>query len=293
MDGIKTKASRSVFRAAWLEYIKWVADPRMLILPVLMIFIYSLAIEPLTANAQVMGERLNLFEPYVAVMNSPVVILILPLTFMALTADFPRIDTNTVFIISRMGRTRWLCSQLMKLAMMAFSYLLAVFAGAVIPVMLTAEASTKWSRVVTGFAEMYPELSGNYGAGLIPKNLYYQFPVLGAAALSFLYVFLYLIIIGLVLLTFTVWKRRTAGFVLCGLTVSLGAATFAISSGLQWIFPMSNALIWVHKTTVLRQGIYPMTASVAYLIAVPVVLAVLCFFGVKRFNYDNITEVVF
>ena len=56
MDGIKTRVTKSVFRAAWLEYVKWVADPRMLILPVLMIFIYSLAIEPLTANAQIMGD---------------------------------------------------------------------------------------------------------------------------------------------------------------------------------------------------------------------------------------------
>ncbi len=284
---------KKIINTAKIEFKKWILDPRMLVLAVLMIFIHSMVISPLIENAEIMGEKINILEPFIAVMNSGVVILILPLCFMALIADFPKIDTNTVFIISRMGRKNWVLAQLLKLFFMAISFLLVVFIVSTGLVVLKGNVSGEWSKVITDFSEKFPKYSSNAGARLIPLNLYYQFPVAQAAVLSFLFVFLYLFIIGLILLFFSIYRMKTAGFVACGLVVCLGAATFAIGSDFQWLFPMANALIWIHKSTVIREGIYPMAASVAYLTIVPVILTIFCCIGVRNFNYDNITEVVY
>ena len=88
---------KQAFSCARTEYIKWICDARMIILGVLLIFIYNFAIEPLLKNADEMGENLNMLEPFIAVANSGMILLIIPLVFMTLIADFPKIDTNTGF----------------------------------------------------------------------------------------------------------------------------------------------------------------------------------------------------
>ena len=88
---------RQCFSCAKTEYIKWVCDARMVILGVLLIFIYNFAITPLLENAEKMNEPLNMLEPFIAVANSGAVLMIIPLVFMTLIADFPKIDNNTVF----------------------------------------------------------------------------------------------------------------------------------------------------------------------------------------------------
>ena len=95
MDVISMK---KIMSTAKTEYLKWIYDARMIIIPILNIFLYTFAIEPLLVNAQMMEKPLNLFEPFIAVANSGVILMIIPLTFMTLISDFPKIDTNTRFL---------------------------------------------------------------------------------------------------------------------------------------------------------------------------------------------------
>ena len=53
---MKNFSLKQSFFCARAEFIKWVCDARMIILGVLLIFIYSFAIEPLKSNAELMGE---------------------------------------------------------------------------------------------------------------------------------------------------------------------------------------------------------------------------------------------
>lgn len=112
---MKNFSLKQSFFCARAEFIKWICDARMIILGVLLIFIYSFAIEPLKSNAKLMGEPLNILEPFIAIANSGAILLIIPLVFLTLIADFPKIDTNTVFYIMRVGRLNWLFGQLLKL----------------------------------------------------------------------------------------------------------------------------------------------------------------------------------
>ena len=67
---MKNFSLKQSFFCARAEFIKWVCDARMIILGVLLIFIYSFAIEPLKSNAELMGEPLNILEPFIAIANS-------------------------------------------------------------------------------------------------------------------------------------------------------------------------------------------------------------------------------
>ncbi|SDB37168.1 hypothetical protein SAMN02910317_01812 [Ruminococcaceae bacterium FB2012] len=282
---------KQAFSCARTEYIKWVCDARMIILGVLVIFIYTFAIEPLLKNAEEMGEPLNILEPFIAIANSGAILLIIPLVFLTLIADFPKIDTNTVFYIIRVGRVNWLLGQIIKLVMMALSYLAFIFAGAVIPMLERGFWYNGWSNVATQFAVRFPEKSGNFGVQLLPENLYNQLSVFKAAIQSYLLVFAYLMIIGLLLLAFSLVKKKTMGFVLCGAVISLGTAFCSIKTVLMWSMPMANSIIWLHFTKYFRQPVVSLTFSIIYLCTFIAALIVFCVAAIKKFNYDNVAEI--
>ncbi len=282
---------KQAFSCAKTEYIKWICDARMLILGVLLIFIYDFAIEPLLSNAELMGEPLNMLEPFIAVANSGAILLIIPLVFLTLIADFPKIDTNTVFAIIRVGRINWLLGQMIKLVMMALSYLAFIFLGAVLPMLGRGFWSSEWSEVATRFPIVFPDQAGNFGVQLLPENLYNQLYVYSAAIQSYLLIFAYLMILGLLLLFFSLIKKKTAGFVLCGAVISLGTAFCSIKTVLMWSMPMANSIVWLHFTKYYRQPVMTMQFSIIYLVSSIVLLTVLCIAAIRKFNYDNVADI--
>ena len=282
---------KKAFFCAVTEFIKWITDTRMIIIAVLLIFIYTFAQEPLLSNAELMNEPLNVFEPFIAVANSGVILLILPLTFMTLIADFPKIDTSTVLYIYRTGRVNWLLGQIIKLIMMALSFITVIFLGSVIPMIPKGFLADIWSNVATGFSLMFPERSGSFGVRLLPENLYNQLSVYDAAFKSYVLIFAYLIIIGLVLLFFSLVKMKACGFFVCGGMILLGTALCSIKSSLMWIMPMANSIIWLHYTKYYRAPVVPIWFSVFYLCLIIIILLLGCFSAIKRFNYDNMSEV--
>lgn len=288
---MKNISVKQAFSCALTEFVKWISDARMIILAVLLVFINSFAIEPLLENAKLMGKPLNILEPFIAVANSGAILLIIPLVFLTLIADFPKIDTNTVFYIIRVGRTNWLLGQVIKLAMMAVSYLAVIFAGSVVPMLFKGFWGNNWSEVATKFAITFPEKSGNFGVQLLPENLYNQIPIFTAAIQSYLLVFAYILILGLILLSFSLVKKKTAGFVLCGAVISLGTAFCSIKTTLMWTMPMANSIIWLHYTKYFREPVVSMTFSVCYLLIFIAALLIFSFLAIRKFNYDNVAEI--
>lgn len=282
---------RQCFSCAKTEYIKWVCDARMVILGVLLIFIYNFAIQPLLQNAEKMNEPLNMLEPFIAVANSGAVLMIIPLVFMTLIADFPKIDNNTVFYIMRIGRKNWLTGQIIKLVMMAASYLAVIFVGSVVPMLTCGFWYNGWSNVVTNFKNVFPEQSMNFGVQLVPENLYNQLTVFEAAVKSYLLVFAYLMIIGLILLSLSLIKHKTLGFVSCGAVIALGTAFCSIKTSLMWTMPMANSIIWLHFTKYFRVPEVSITFSVVYLVTFVAALIIFCYIMIGRFNYDNVSEI--
>ena len=108
---------------------------------------------------------------------------------------------------------------------------------------------------------------------------------------SYLLVFAYLLILGLLLLSFSLIKKKTAGFVLCGAVISLGTAFCSIKTSLMWTMPMANSIVWLHFTKYFRQPVVTMTFSIIYLVTFFAALLIFCGVAIKKFNYDNVSEI--
>lgn len=288
---MKNFSLKQAFSCEVTEFVKWVCDARMVIVAVLLIFINNFAVSPLTNNAELMGEPLNILEPFIAVANSEILILIIPIVFLTLIADYPKVDTNTVFYIVRIGRANWFVGQVLKLVFMIVSYLAVIFLGTVLPMLSKGFWYNGWSNVATGFVKMFPDRRGDFGVALLPENLYNQLSVFEAAVKSYLLVAAYLMIIGLILLVFSLFKRKTLGFIICGGMISLGMAFSAIRTNLMWTMSMANSITWLHYTKYFKKPIMPMSFSVIYLLVLIAVLLVFGGIAIGKFNYDNVTEV--
>lgn len=92
---------RKIWGVTRTEYVSWITDPRIIILGVLLIFIKMLAIDPLAARAEKFGDTMIIFEPYIAVGNSGALTLFMPLVFLVLLSDYPKLGGNSMFYISR------------------------------------------------------------------------------------------------------------------------------------------------------------------------------------------------
>lgn len=276
---------KTAFSCARIEFCKWLISQRMIIIAMLFVFVYLFAVKPLTTNAEIMGEPLNILEPYIATLNSGSLLLIIPLGFFALSSDFPRIDGNMMFEIIRTGRLNWFVGQLINLIMMCTTYLAFIFAASVLPLITNAERSGQWSRVVLDFAVEYPEFSQNFGALLLPKNLFNHLTLSAAAVQSSLLVLAYLFLLGMILLFFAIIGKKAAGSAVCAGIIAAGAALCSIRSEFMWALPMSNSIVWLHFTEFQRTPVYPIGASWLYFGTAVSLLTVGCFFTLRRLKF--------
>ncbi len=268
--------AKTIFTCTLTGFRSWVFSSQMIILAALAIFIYLFAVQPLADNSALMGQPLNVLEPYIAALNSGSLMLIIPLGFLAVSSDFPKNDGSLMFSLIRTGRLNWLLGQFANLLLMCVAYLLFVFAASVVPVLFDSVWDGQWSKVALNFGLEFPKLSQNFGALLLPKNLYNHLSLLGAALQSTLFVLVYLYLLGMILLFFAVIGKRTAGVAICGGLIAAGSALCSIRAEFMWWLPMSNSVVWLHFTEFRREPKYPIWCSWVYFLVIIAALVVLC-----------------
>ena len=122
---------KSVFSIANAEYIKWITNPRIIIVGVLFIFMRTLAVEPLLERAEKFGGTLNFLEPFAAIGNSGMLVMFMPCVFLILISDYPVISGNTIFVVQRTGKINWFIGQLLFVIYAVLSYI-----GLIVPILL-------------------------------------------------------------------------------------------------------------------------------------------------------------
>ena len=284
---MKKISIKTAFLCAKNDFIKWAFNARMIILAVLAVFIYVCAVEPLNKNSAIMGKSLNALEPYIAALNSGSLLLIIPLGFMAISSDFPKIDGGVMFSLIRTGRVNWFWGQLINLLMMSMDYLIFIFFVSVIPLIFSGFWGNDWSEVALYFGMEFPEYSQNFGALLLPKNLFNHLSILDATLQSTLFVFLYLILLGMIMMCFAILGKKALGLIICGGIITLGSVLCSIRSTLMWALPMANSIVWLHYTEFRRSPIYPVWCSGVYFVVIILFLVIFSLIHLKKFDYSE------
>ena len=277
-----------IFAVARCEYVKWLTDQRNIIMLVLVVFAKSLAVDPLTKRAAEYGGKMSLLEPFAAIGNSGLLVMLIPAVYLVLMSDFPKFDGNSMFYISRTGKMNWLFGQLLFALMSIATCIFAVFLSVTLFSLGSAEAAFSWSECTRFYAARFPDKEFTFASQLLPSNLYNQISLMSSVIYTVTLLALYLFLLTLILLIFKLISFRSAGLFASLGVVAVGTATCAVEADIMWWFPMANAIIWLHYTPILSEPILAIWYSYAYFAAVITVLLIVSAILIKRANF--ITE---
>ena len=274
-----------ILSVARCEYVKWLTNPRNIIFLVLIIFTKTLAIDPLVKRAAEYGGKMSLFEPFAAIGNSGILVMMLPAVYLVLMSDFPKFDGNSMFYISRAGKINWLFGQLLFALLSIATFIFAAFLLITLFSVGSADFSFSWSECTRFYAARFPDKRYTFASQLLPSNLYNQIPLLSAVIYTVTLLAMYLFLITEILMIFRLLSCKSAGLFASLGVIALGTATCAIKAKAMWFFPMSNTIIWLHYTEILREPIVPIWHSYAYFSVIIIALLSVCVILAKRANF--------
>lgn len=255
---------RKIIRVCQAECYHFLYSGRLALVLAVWVFAYQFITVPLLRNAERMHASLLVIEPYIALINSNFMILIMPVLFLVLLSDFPRVDANAYFYLVRTGKTNWVLGQLLYGVVITAGYLLMQFAGMVIPVLAESRWGTGWSPVITDFAREFPEYAQSAGAVSIQPQLYYHVPPWEAVLVGSALLAAYLYLLLLIKLLCFLLRTKTMGLLLCFFVIAFGTGLCTTFSQMRFLMPMGNSILGIHYSQYYMEMVYPLEYSVIY-----------------------------
>ncbi|MDR2589475.1 MAG: hypothetical protein LBC71_00565 [Oscillospiraceae bacterium] len=277
---------RAIWYTARSEFLRWITNPRIIIVGILIVCIYTLAVEPLLERVERFGEPLNMLEPFIAVGNSGILVMLMPCVFIILISDFPVINPGTLPFIIRAGKHNWFFGQMLFMIICIIVFILIIFVSCAL--MSQGTFSSHWSDTVTKFNAEFPDEMHHYASELLPSNLYNQVHIFTALFTTILMMVLYFIFLALILCIAKMLYLHSAGIFSVFSIISLGVMTTALRSPLMWIFPMANTIVWLHYHEILRQPVRLISTSILYFAVLITVSTVINLIILKRLQFTNI-----
>lgn len=266
---------KTVWKISLIEIVGLLRSTKIIVLALFVIFVNIQIITPLRSLSAAMGHRLSVLEPFAAIGNSGLVVLILPFFFMTMMADFPKDGVSRYFCRIRCSKRTWVMGQI--LYAVESSVLMTLFT-LVSSVIMSADfisfATPDYSYAVTKYVSTFPERSGEYVVNLIPENLYNQIPLPVATLHTALLLILYFIMLSLIILIFSLLKKKTAGLFTDAAIIISGAVACAGRTAYMWILPMSHTITWLHYTEYQRSPVLPLYNSYMYFIIADLALII-------------------
>ncbi len=283
------KNIKCVFSVAQSEYVKWITNPRIIIIGVLLIFMRTLAIEPLLERADKIGLSLDMLEPFAAIGNSGMLVMLMPCVFMVLVSDYPKMTGNTLFFVQRTGRWNWFVGQIIFLIYAIFSFLFVILIGSIL--ISKGEFTGVWSNVITKYEAMFPNEAGSFTSQLLPSNLYNQIPLITVIIQTVTLMAAYMFLLAMIIYFFKLIHIQSFGLFAAIFIVAAGVVTCSLKAEMMWWFPMANTIVWLHYDEILSEPNFPIWFSYLYFGIAIVVMTILNSIAVKRLEFINIEQV--
>lgn len=282
---------KKIYLTARTEYAKWVFNPRMTIIGVMIIFVYQLSVQPLVEMANEMKSTLNFLEPYIAITNSSLLIIIIPGVFLTLVSDFPKTDGSTLLFLQRTDRMNWVLGQTLFIVFAIITFMVIIIVASILPILGISNFDNNWSDTVLNYKEKFPEKAMSFGANLITKNLTYQIPPIMAFVESTTLLMLYLFMLSLIMLVFNTMGIKIMGLVTSAGIIAIGAALCMINTSIKWIMPMAHTVVWLHKTDYFRAQIMEIWKSYAYFGIIILILMLFSCMFIDSTDFDSVSDI--
>lgn len=282
--------SNKIFHVAKNEYIKWIHNPKLIILLVMLIFAYDYVILELTTAADKMGKELQVLEGFIGISNSQLLLMIIPIVFVGLMGDFPRINGNAMFYIYRVGKMNWLMGQMFFSIMASITYLIVLLGFSIVSIWGRGFFDNVWSDITTKYYIFAPNEYASIVANLTTGRLYNNLLPLEAVFHILGLMFLFLLLISMLLLVGFLCRARTVGIVVTTGILCVGNVLAYMENNIRWFFPTTHAILEIHFDEIYKRSIMDMRLSYLYYIMILMVLFIVAFVRVDKCDFSKIQE---
>lgn len=273
---------KGIIRVALAEYTRWVCNPRILLLVILMIYARETVGKVLSEHAIAMGEKLHWLEPYLALNNSVVAILIMPIFFLVLMSDFPIMEGSYLWAVYRAGKIKWVMIQVTFSVLAIFTILFGMFISSILVCWENLTLKGGWSNVITRYYLAFPEDANSPTAQLIKGDIYNQLEIGEAMLLSVTLTVLAMLLYCSILLCGKIYGKKYLPLGICIALMGIGAALCLMKTKVAFLLPPSHALLSGHYHEYLRKPILSYGISYLYLFVVIVIVMIVAISGIKR-----------
>lgn len=266
-------------------------NSRNLLLSFVVVFIQEYVITPLREASEMMNQPVNILEPFIAISNSGLFVLVIPILYMVLMSDFPKMSGNMLFALHRTGKLNWLFSQYVALIVTILLYVCFFLFVSVLLTLDIGYMADGWSLVATDYDKVLKEQAGTTIRSLLPMQLFNQMSPYKSVVRSFVCLVGYLFIVSAMELLFTIIDKKVWGYFISGFIISAGAALCSLNTPYMWLFPMSHATLWLHYDALERAEVFPLFFSYCYLFVSAGIIVLCSFLLMKKNKIGTIEEV--
>jgi hypothetical protein len=256
----------------------------MILVAVLLVYIHFMVMGPMFDAAKALDASLGVFEPFLAICSDNLIMLLFPIFFTVLMADYPRTEADTIFRVSRIGRKNWLFGQIGMLILSSLAFVGSIFfACCMISLLQGGKLMLSWESAVMYSANHVIQIGSM--VNFIPSNIYYQVTQPQAIGYSLLLLFLNCILTGMILMTATLCNMKKMGFALSAGSTMIGATLAKLNTSAQWIFPAAHFILKQHFTAYFSKPIFPVWGSVLYDLGISVLLLIVSIYKVSSYHF--------
>lgn len=249
------------------ELTNWFLSDKQMMLAVSLIYSSVYVIKPLRETAAFFNEPLNCFECFLTLLGNGFSMMVIVLVYMTLIIDYPDLTGNALFVISRLGRKRWLRNQLIFVYITAAIYLFSIFLFCLLLSQDVSFWANGWSNVVRQLLAIENEDLRNQNImAVLDASIQNNYRPYEAMFWNTILMYLQVVLFGQLQICLTVRINKIVALIVNILIIVSGAMFWHAHHWLQWLFPIANATVGWHNTGFLNQSIYPLWASTIYLL---------------------------
>jgi len=231
------------------------------------------------------GALINVFEPFLLLFSVPVMVCIIFFVFFLLNVDFPKILPAHVYIIPRIGRTKWIVGQFAFALISAATYFGVLFLACAIYVSRISYFANGWSPVYQELLNADHSLLNELGIIILPTiALLYSSRPYDALPHTFFLLLLMSVLFMQIICICSLKKWKLVGVIISLSLLGAGYALMFTSSPIRWALPLSNGILRDHFVRLIT--VYPISYSYIYFCALISIGVIICFYLVKRYSFS-------
>jgi len=264
-------------------YKAWLISDKQIFTAVSFICLYMYTISPIIECAALFGEPINLIEVYLTFIGNGFCIPLIIISFLISIIDFPDISANVGFVLIRLGRRKWYCSQLLFLLMSIAAYIALLFVFSVVFTFDISFIINGWSNTIYNLQlDAYADLKKKYPLANIDLSVLNNFRPYSALVYSLLLTALHLLFCGQLQMWLSIKLNRIVGICVSVGILGVGLVLWVTSSNLKWLFPFANSTVGWHYDKTFNITKFPLWTSFLYLLAVNMILYFLGLRSIKN-----------